>query len=370
MTSSPALQIFKQIPLIRNSERSDFKACQQRWWWRWVEGLVPAMPRHDARAFGSAWHLALAEYYTPPPGAKNGFTRGRDMHETWDEAMGEVYNTIPVGLMGEEYEREWVDSKILGHMMIDGYMNRWHGDPQWEVLMPEQRFRARITFNARQSKRSQSHWLSLGLQNRAYIGEIVGTFDMPIRDHSDGHIKIVDHKTAAAYDPVLSYLIKDDQAGVYIAVGTQALRAAGYIDENEAITGMIFNFARKTKYDDRPQNALGQYLNKDGSVSKKQPAPYFWRENVERTKANRLRQLSRIADDIEQMQTIREGLLGITKAPGRQCSWCDFKDLCDIDEDGGDVEQFKKDVFKRTDPYADHREGAINSKATVEDSRS
>lgn len=197
---------------------------------------------------------------------------------------------------------------------------------------------------------------------KPHIAELVGTFDMPIRDHSDGHIKIVDHKTAAAYDFVLAYLVKDDQGGTYIAVGTQALRGAGLIGPDEAITGMIFNFARKAKKDVRPQDSMGRFLNKDGSISKRQPAPYFWRDNVERSKENRLRQIRRIADDVEQMQMVRNGLMGIIKSPGKHCSWCDFRDLCDIDEDGGDTEQFIKDVFKKGDPYHDHRQGAVNSK--------
>lgn len=352
------LRRFRQLPLVRNSERASFKTCQAQWNWRWNMGLVPAMPRQDARWFGSAWHIVMAEYYLPKDSTSGfGRTNVEELHSIWDQQMKGIYTTIAVGpYFGEDSEREWVDACALGHLMIDGYVEYWKGDPGWEILMPEQRFRARVPFNMRQAKRPATYWQMIGLDGRGYVAEIVGTFDMPIRDHSDnGRIKIVDHKTAAQYDPVLSYLVKDDQAGTYIAVGTQALREAELIGKDEAITGMIFNFARKAKPDERAKDEQGRYLNQNGTVSKRQPLPLFYRESVERNKANRLRQMARIADDAEQIQLIREGQMGITKNPGRQCSWCDYRDLCDIDENGGDTEQFIKDVFKYDDPYKDHR---------------
>lgn len=400
MPTTDGLGMFRPIPLIRNSERKSFKNCQQQWFWRWVQNLVPAMPRFRAVDFGSLWHLIMAHYYCPP-GAKDGFSRAtaEELHTLCDELFKGVYQVIPIGEYSEETEREWVDARALMHIMIDGYLEKHKGDPYWEVLMPEQRFKAKIPFNERQSKRSYSHWLSIGLNDRVFIAELVGTFDMPIRDHSDNHIKIIDHKTAAAYDAVLSYLVKDDQAGTYIAIGTQTLRKLELIKPDEAITGMIFNFARKQKPPDpakvdeqgRVRNqplkrhfietfdGVAQFNTKwtleqmktfaenvktvvHGDVSKNQPPPLFWRETVLRNKANRLRQISRIADDVEQMATIREGLLGITKNPDKHCAWCDFKDLCDIDENGGDTEQFIKDVYKIDDPYADHQIGATNSK--------
>ena len=38
--------------------------------------------------------------------------------------------------------------------------------------------------------------------------------------------------------------------------------------------------------------------------------------------------------------------MGITKNPDQHCAWCDLKELCDVDENGGDTEQFIKDVFQ------------------------
>ena len=202
------------------------------------------------------------------------------------------------------------------------------------------------------------------------ITKIAGTFDMPVRDHSFSkpRIMIVDHKTTNKRENT-KHLVKDDQAGTYIAVGTYYLQKGGLINQNEAIDGMIFNYLRKAKPPDKPRNAAGQVLNKDGSVSKVQPAPLFWREQVMRDKANRLRQIQRIAEDAEQINMARQGLLPILKSPGEHCNWCDFSDLCDIDENGDDFDGFVEAVFKRQDQYADHREGAINSKSSLENKK-
>lgn len=213
-----------------------------------------------------------------------------------------------------------------------------------------------------------AHWIALGYPNgaRGAIAEIVGTFDMPIRNHEHNvpKIEIVDHKSAGRKQHFKS-LQKDDQIGTYISVATGVLRQMKLIAASEACTGIVFNYLRKAKPDDRPKDSQGRALNKDGSVSKTQPAPFFWREYVERNKANRLRQVARIADDVETMQAIRTGVLPVLKSPGEHCNWCDFSDLCDIDEDGGDTAQFIKDVYRIQDPYADHRSGARNSKETV-----
>jgi hypothetical protein len=350
------------MQMIRNSERSDFKKCQALWNWRWVEGLVPVMQRQDARWFGTGIHLALAEYYTPQDG--DGFKRGIHPVETWMKYSKNAYTTVSAGqYFDDEAEAEFVNAEKLGIVMLDNYVNQYKGDPQWEVLMPETRFEAKIPYNDRQKKYA-SEFIATMMDHDPHIAKMVGTFDMPVRDHTDGHIKIVDHKTTAKREST-AWLIKDDQAGTYITVATGYLRRAGLIRDDEAVTGAVWNYLRKAKPPDKPTNEKGQVLNKDGSVSKVQPAPLFWRESVVRGKVNRLRQLSRMADDAEEMALKRIGVSPILKAPGEHCSWCDMRDLCDIDENGDDIKQFKHDVFRVEDPYADHREGAVNSKVGV-----
>ena len=49
------------VPFIRQSERRAFKTCQYQWDWAWNQGFTPALPKQDARWFGTGLHLALAE---------------------------------------------------------------------------------------------------------------------------------------------------------------------------------------------------------------------------------------------------------------------------------------------------------------------
>ena len=350
---------------LRNSERSSFKRCQAQWNWGWNECLVPIQIKQDARWFGTGIHLALAEYYTPP--GDNGFQRGRHPLETWEEFCKGHNAILKAGdYYDDEAEYEFVKAKELGDAMFTEYLKEYGDDPHWEVLMPETRFEANIPFTADQLRREVPAALFNYDDNQKIIAKIFGTFDMPVRDHSFSkpRVMIVDHKTTNKRENT-KHLVKDDQAGTYIAVGTSYLRAKGFIRKNEAIEGMIFNYLRKAKAPDKPRNAQGQVLNKDGSVSKVQPAPLFWREQVIRSKANRIRQIQRIAEDAEQIAMARQGLLPILKAPDEHCNWCDFNDLCDVDENGDDYQRFIQAVFKKHDPYADHREGAANSKESV-----
>ena len=359
-----ALRQFRAIPMMRNSERKDFKTCQAKWNWRWNMGLVPAMPRQDAKWFGGIIHVALAEWFNPPAGVKGpkrGFTRGRDPIETWHELCKDAFVSMASSqYFSPEMEREWTDAEALGELMLAGYLVKYGRDDAWEVLNPEQRFRAKVPFNERQGRAPMEWWTRLGLR-QPYITEMFGTMDVIIRDHHDGHIKCVDHKTTDRKESG-EHLTRDDQAGTYIAFGTAFLRKAELIKPNEAVVGMIYNYLRKSKPDSRRTNAQGQALNQDGSVSKKQPLELFWREDVRRSNYARTHQLERIADDAEQMAAIRAGALGITKNPDLHCSWCDLKELCDVDENGGDTQQFIADVFKVEDPFADHHEGAPNTK--------
>lgn len=407
------------LPLMRQSERGDFKQCMWKWDKRWNDGLVPAMQKLDALWFGTLWHLLWATVYTVPEG-KDGFTRTivepSEIHALWDELTKNAYTTVSgQPYWGDDQEIEWNDAQVLGHSMIDGQLQEWKLDPGWEVLCPEQRFSARIPFNPSQKEfwkggdSDLAQALSGAFPAGNAITRMVGTYDIPIRDHNEpGNpvVKIVDWKTTSRRES-LKQLNKDDQTGTYLITARAALNGLGLISKDEVVEYMIFSFARKAKppTETKLVDEFGRIRNKPqknhfvlaintkagaeivteksesiksleaianemklivfGEVSKNQGSPLFWRETVRRNKANRENQLRRIADEAEMIALAREGVIPILKTPGDHCNWCPFTDLCDIDEDGGDVDTYIKDVFKYEDPYADHREGADNSKRSV-----
>lgn len=377
------------VPFIRQSERKSFKTCQYQWDWAWNAGFTPAMEKQDARWFGTGIHLALAEWYIP------GKKRGRDLNETWEEFCGENYATISIG---DYFDKtEYVNAKELGHEMLVNYKKEFGTDSNFEIVSVEQRYRKLLR--------------EPGAELHDVMGVLVGTFDAVVRELDTGKLWMIDHKTAKN-TITTNHLVKDEQAGTYVSVGTEVLRLQGLIGQDEIIEGIIYNFLRKAKADERPRNAEGLYCNKPtkdhyiqaildhahgigkpniftkseltklkvdqlaatantldltvcGEASKLQPVPLFKREYVTRNRYENVRQIERIMNEVQQMQAIRSGKLPITKAPGEHCAWCDFRDLCDVDEQGGDAEAFAKAAFKRRDPYADHREDAENSKTSV-----
>lgn len=330
--------------LLRTSERAAFKRCQQRWFWGYREGLKTNGTEKQPLWFGTGIHLAFAEWYIP------GMVRGRDPRETWAEYVGDSRQTVRI--YGVEDDEENYDTALaLGTAMLDHYLDTYGNDDNWEVIAPEQTFRVYI-------------------EDPDQPGETllvyVGTFDGIYREVRSGKIWLMEHKTASQIDT--KHLPLDDQAGSYLLVANQVLQELGI---NEKIHGIMYNFLAKRKTSTKPRDELGRYLNKDGSVSKVQPAKTLHREPVRRTALENNKMLRRIQNEGIQMEAFRHGELELLKTPTKDCSWdCDFFELCQVDETGGDVEDFKRTVFHTEDPYMDHRLGAKNTKESLALTRS
>lgn len=334
----------KDVPLLRNSERNDFRRCPQRWHWRWDRGLVPVEISHGPLVFGTFGHLALAEYYGP-----GGFKRGPHPAETWDEITKGFMDGVrsdTTGYLDEDIEGTWEDARTLGHNMLVAYVEEYGDDSQWEVLWVESPFGQYIP-----------HPRDIGKAagDRRAIVKYVGTIDLIVRDlQANGRIRYVDHKFMKTIEK--RHLWIDSQNGGYLAIGTHKLRNLGIIGRTESIRDLTYNFLRKAKQDERQQNKFGEYLNKDGSVSKKQPPPYFQRVVIERTAAERNRQVSNIGEEALAMKAFRDGKLKLFKNPTRDCAWdCSFFTLCGIHEAGGDVAGTIKVMYRADDPYAEYK---------------
>lgn len=302
--------------------------------------------------FGTLGHLALAEWYIP------GKTRGVEPQETWEKITQDLWDTIKVeGYVDDEVEGSWEDARKLGHAMLANYRKHYGADEHWEVLWVENQFHQLIPHpkDLQDKKRPKPR----------PIVEYVGTIDLIVRNHETGQIEYVDHKFMKTIETEHLYI--DDQNGGYLAIGTHELRKRGVIGEKEAVRSLVYNFLRKALPPDKPQNAMGQYLNLDGTPSKRQPPPFFHRERIERTGAERNRQVQRIGEEAIHHQAVRDGLLPITKNPSRDCRWdCSFFDLCSIHESGGDLPFAKKALYKKENPYKEYEIGAASPKTLTE----
>lgn len=370
------------IPIIRTSELRDFGRCQQRWWWAWREGLQSKGVAAPPLWFGTGVHLALGNWYCGP-----GKKRGPHPAETWLAYCGTELAFIKTQDLTEEQEAKYVSAQELGEAMLSGYVELYGKDEHKLYIQPEKPFRLDIPWSNRQEMYE--------VIDRA-MAIYAGTIDGVWRDAATGLIILDEHKTAKAI--TTGHLSLDPQAGGYWAVASLMLRREGVIGPKERIKAIEYNFLRKGVPDDRPKDAEGYATNKPekvhylaalasagitgingrgldklsltklqeeaakegltvlGERSKTQEAPLFRRERVVRTEPERNNQLRRIQDQAVHMQAVRDRTLPVLKNPTKDCNWdCRFFDMCELQERGGDWEDYREMRYRVADPYADHR---------------
>jgi hypothetical protein len=304
-----------------------------KWWLEYRHGYRPRAKDADALWFGIGVHEALAAWYL------KGTRRGPHPAETWERWAADEIAFAKTYLDDTFDEPVWVDAVELGIAMLEAYIDRYGRDEQWSIISTEQPFRVRITREGTPVAYFASRW------------------DGVARDEGDGKIYLLEHKTAAQI--VTAYLELDDQGGSYWAVASQLLRAKGILKPGENISGIIYNFLRKALPDERPQNEEGLRLNKNSSVSKRQPPQPFVRVMVERSPKEQRTQLERIADEVAVMNAVRDGIIPITKTPTKDCTWCPFWIPCNLHERGSDAYQtVLKNNYVQIDPYKDMRKSA------------
>jgi hypothetical protein len=386
------------IPILRTSERRDFKRCQQRWVWHYREGLKPKGSESTPLWFGTGVHLALSEWYLP------GLKRGVHPAETFAKYAEGAVDTIKVSDATEERVAQYEDGATLGVRLMEGYVRHYGTDPHMDMIQAEQTFGLDIPWPRPEEARQSLYDTEPG----QILVRYRGTYDGVYRDLRDGSVRLLETKTAKAIS--LDHLSLDDQAGSYWAVATMTLRRLGLIDPKESIKGIEYNFVRKSVEDERPKDAEGYACNKPtkvhyqdaieaerqkmpgkvpgsswvgppltgketlpmledianklqlnvlGERSKSQPPAIYLRHEVTRTSKERNSQLRRIQDEAVQMQTLRDGSVAPTKNPTKDCKWdCDFFNMCELHERQGEWKEFKRIAFKVLDPYADHRKSA------------
>jgi hypothetical protein len=316
--------------LVRTSERQAFLTCRQKWSWAYVERLKP--PVTDTKlVFGDLVHQALAAYY------KKGRKRGPHPTTTFEKLCEQRSD--------EQDAAIWADDEILnmadlGINMLDRYVEYWQEqDKEYSIISSEQTFQ-----------------LPIGRMNGFKV-YYVGTIDGVWRHLPSGKIRFAEHKTTTAIGD--SALPMDEQVGAYWTYGPRWLRNKGFLKDGERLDGIIYNWLRKAKAPDPDEcDEQGRKLNKDGSVSKRQPPPFFARQLTFRGDVEAERVKARVKQEIADMLEARGDPLRIYKNPGPSffpnCKFCSFRDMCELHETGNDFEAFKKAAFVSWDPYDAH----------------
>lgn len=363
------------VPLIRTSERGDFKACQFYWYHHWVNGLgVMRVPTWSW--FGTAWHAAMEARY------QIGLKRGSlaDMIDAFKaSAEGEQRRVYLEG--GELDDQEVVDGLELGIAMLRAYVAHWGRDVHWHVLHTESPFQVDVRHPT----------------TGRLIAIYCGTWDLAVWDRADKVYRIVDHKTRKSFPKDWSFYELNDQGGSYLWVAPEVLRHKGIIGDKDELDGIVFSMARKalpqpTAEDGVRYNlpkkshyveALRGFLKTDSNHGKPwekhtlpeltnaarfaglevrgepravQPAPAFHRHTTYRNELQRVKQGLKVIDEARHMDLVRRGRLPLLKSPREECVRCSLFDFCQLDErDPQEAQEYAATMLVRRDPYADHR---------------
>lgn len=322
------------LPRLRSGERVDFKRCPKKWFWRWRMGLVPKTRAFGALMLGTWMHAALALWYG------KGYERNASVKLHFI-AQAELDISLAQAAGAPEHVLEKASElAAMGEAMADAY--------EWHYGQDE-------TINVIQAE----------LPLEFVIADPED--DTPIATHKlkpdlvyydpEGSVWLMEHKTANAIRT--SHLVIDDQARPYGVFTERALLNLGILGVRGQFKGIMYNFLRKALPDLRETNKEGKYLNKNGSVSARQPAQQFLRHPVRLTRAAKKRTLYRLLGEAimitEITAAIRRGdidPIDIPKTPHWSCSkTCDFFAICVEEENGTDVRPMIDVMFTRQDPY-------------------
>jgi hypothetical protein len=280
---------------------------------------TPAAPLR----FGKIAHTALEKRY--PKGTKRGVHPAITFEQEYER---ELETQMKMGFRDDD--GKWQEAGELGVAMMNGYVATYGKDDEWKVLATEIRFEMPI-FSAGK-----------------IIAYAIGVIDGVWQHRVTGEIIFVDHKAVATIST--RHLLMDDQASQYVTYGLDALLAKKIITSQQMPTGIMFNFLRKQM---PPENsdAQGRRLNKDGTVSKTQPAPLFVRHQTYRGEAASEIIRRRIAREAVEIQMAKDGALAVLKSPSQfNCPMCPVAEICELHEIGQDWRSMARALMKKKSP--------------------
>jgi hypothetical protein len=322
------------LPLVRSHERMDYKRCPKKWYWKWRLGLVPKAYSFGPLNLGEWMHLAFNDWYL------KGTKRSGQLVDHFNRAADSAIE-LAASNNAPEHELEKAEELAeLGSIMATAYQDHYGLDDQISVIGGEIPLEFSI---ADSGKVIAKHLLKP---------------DLVFRYKSvPGKVYLMEHKTAKSI--TTEHLVMDDQARPYGVMSERALKNAGLIDKDETVAGILYNFLRKGLPDNRQRNAQGQYLNKNGSVSKRQPKPLFVRKLITLTRAAKLVSLKRIQAETVLITAVTKGLrdkridpVALPKTQHKSCSrFCQYFDMCVAEENGLDISDMRRLMYVRQNPY-------------------
>lgn len=324
-----------EFPLLRSHEVMDYKRCRKKWYWRWRRGLVIKARKFGALDLGTWMHGALAIWY------EGGLKRAAMPLAHAVATQAELSISVAKANGAPEHELDKASElAMLGEHVAEAYQNHYGDDPDVDVIQAEIPLEFSITDN--DGRLIAKHKLKP---------------DMVYRERGTRNVWLMEHKTAGQIRT--EHLPIDGQARPYGVMSERALRKLGLLDQRDVFKGVMYNFLRKALPDDRPTDGKGRYLNRNGTVSKRQPGRQFLRHPVVMTRAAKLRALQNLAKDAAEItfmaQSLRNGEVkpeNLPITPDKGCPrFCDYFAICSATEQGTDVRSMEQAMYTRRDPY-------------------
>jgi hypothetical protein len=344
--------------LVRTSERTTYNRCAKLWDWNYNERLKP-IQESPALRFGTLIHAALEERY--PKGKRRGPHPARAFEKIYEADLKQ--NEKEWGTFADD---AWVDAQAMGIYMLEGYVEKYGKDEEWEVIESEMNFQVPVFFPddpALIERGVRCKLPSAVLEGKVPFFWYTGTMDGVWKNRQDNRIRVNDYKTCKgdAIKEGQGKLKLDEQGTAYWTWGVDWLINETILKPRslQALDGMLYTFLRKATPDDRDQDADGYYLNNDGSISKKQPSPRFHRELVYRSNSEREKARQRACEQVMDMCEIRAGIKQAYKSPetgsNGHCGWCPQRDVCELHEAGAPgVDTLIETTMTTWDPYDAH----------------
>lgn len=302
--------------LISNSEQRTFKRCRRRWWLEFYRGLeFRAASLTGHRQTGTRVHAALEAWYRPEGQSRT------DPQEALESLLKTEVEEWLASQTGQDEDvladqiRAWQADADLVRAMVEGYV-QWleetGADADYEVVAPERSLK-----------------LLLDEEDDVYL---VGRLDVIVRRVHDGVLRFFDHKTLGGF-PTPTELRRDEQMLTY------ELLLQGQ-DEDEPVTGAVFNMLRKVKRTARAK------------------PPFYKREDIQHNHhelaAFRQRILGTVTQILLAEELLDEGvnpLRVVYPTPEATCSWqCDFAHVCPMFDDGSRAEDLLAVMYQPKPP--------------------
>jgi hypothetical protein len=396
---------------LRTSERLAFNRCRQRHHWNYTEKLSPRREAPQLR-FGTLIHAALEVYYGTANMRRKKPSHPADIFVKLYDA--ELAKTRQEWDEWRDEDDTWHEYRALGEAMLVGYIEHWEASPsdneaEYRVLATEQRFRMPIivpdgcapllptapTMYVGTLDRILLHLPT----KRLLIGDYKTTKNDPTRT---SHLAL-DEQAGAYWAYIREWLLNYAPPALNLQLRKQVdLLPPAYRGgiRDLRFDGIMYDFMKKSMPNKaKVRNAAGQVLNQPtakalgdlyksldrpkpangtgsgvegaviisdliadlgdelaysvAEVSKVQPTELFHRETVFRDEADRQNVLKRIYDDAQEIGMVRAGTLAIKKSPDTFiCIGCQFRDMCEVHEVGGDWQLYRRSAFTTHDPYS------------------